>query len=63
MFRSMFGCLAQAADIGDISTVMPTIAKDATPLEQIEALLEKAANVHGRHASTGKWNQAVKGGG
>ena len=62
-FRSMFTFLAQAADIGNTSTVMPNIAKDVTPLEQIEALLEKAVNFHGRLAASGNWNQADKGGG
>lgn len=63
IFRSMFTFLAQATDIGDISTVMLTIAKDTTPLDQIESLLEKAVDVHGRLAASRNLNQAIKGGG
>ena len=45
-FREMFRLLAQAADLGSVSTVMPNISFDATPLEQVEALLEKAVDLH-----------------
>ncbi|MCP2504621.1 MAG: hypothetical protein NLN65_04940, partial [Candidatus Poseidoniaceae archaeon] len=63
MFREMFRLLAQAADLGSVSTVMPNISFDATPLEQVEALLEKAVDLHEALVISGNWNTAAKGGG
>ena len=59
----MFRLLAQAADLGSVSTVMPNISFDATPLEQVEALLEKAVDLHEALVISGNWNTAAKGGG
>ena len=42
---------------------MPHISSDATPLEQVEALLEKTVDLHENLAISGSWNKANKGGG
>ena len=62
-FREMLRLLAHATDLSIVSTVMPHISSDATYLEQMEALLEKAVDLHKNLVVSGNWNQAVKGGG
>ena len=59
----MFRLLVQAADLGSVSTVMTHISFDAAPLEQVEALLEKAVDLHENLVISSNWNRANKGGG
>ena len=59
----MFRLLAQIADLSSVSTVMPHISSDATPLEEVESLLEKAVDLHENLVISGNLNTASKGGG
>ena len=61
-FEEVFKLLAQTADLSSISTVLPNIPNDVTPLEQMEALLEKAVDLHKNLVVSGNWNTATKGG-
>ena len=45
-FREMFRLLAQAADLGSVLSVMPKNSFAVTPLDQVEALLEKTVDLH-----------------
>ena len=45
-FREMLKLLVQTTNITSTLAVMPHISSDATPLEQMEALLEKALDLH-----------------
>lgn len=57
-FRDMFALMKQNADIGN--QILPSIPDDATPMEKIEAILEKAVDQYDKLCTAQKWN-VVKG--
>ena len=60
-FHEMFKLLAQKADLGE-TQILPSISAYASPLEQVEAVLEKATDVHDFLCTAGEWMLADKSG-
>ena len=58
----MVKLLAQTTYLISISAVMQHISSDATPLEQMEVLHEKAVDLHENLVVSGNWNTANKDG-
>ena len=59
--RKAVKLLAQKADLGE-TQILPSISAYASPLEQVEAVLEKATDVHDYLCTAGEWMTADKSG-
>ena len=61
-FRDMFKHLKQTAELNHLALLLPTLSEDATPMEQIDAVLEKAVDQYDLLCTAGLWNKVTKGG-
>ena len=62
-FRDMFKHLKQTAELNHLALLLPTLSDDATPMEQIDAVLDKAVDQYDLLCTAGLWNKATRGGG
>jgi hypothetical protein len=60
-FRDTFKHLKQSAELDNL-TILGTIPADATPLEQIEAILDKAMDQYDNLCNAQLWNRVSRGG-
>jgi hypothetical protein len=60
-FRDTFALLSQNAELDNLA-VLGTIPLNATPMEQIEAILEKAVDMYDKLSTAQVWNRTSKGG-
>jgi hypothetical protein len=60
-FRDMFKHLKQSAELENLH-VLGTISLDSTPMEQIEAIFDKAIDQYDKLCLAQVWNQTTKGG-
>ena len=61
-FRDIFKHLKQTAELNNLSILLPTIPIDASPMEQIEGVLEKAVDQYDLQCTAGLWNKVSRGG-
>ncbi len=57
-FRDMFKHLKQTAELNHLSLLLPSIPVNASPIEQIEGILEKAVDQYGLLCIAGSWHNA-----
>ena len=60
-FRDLFDHLKKSADLDNLH-ILGTIPLNATPMEQIEAILEKAVDVYDKLCTAQIWNRTTRGG-
>ena len=60
-FRDMFDHLKKSAELDNLH-ILDTISIDATPMEQIEAILDKAVNTYDKLCTAQVWNKTTRGG-
>jgi hypothetical protein len=60
-FRDTFKHLKQSAELDNL-TILGTIPADASPLEQIEAILDKAMDQYDNLCNAQLWNRVSRGG-
>ena len=56
-FRDMFKHLKQTAELHHLSLLLPNISSNASPIEQIEGILEKAVDQYDLLCTAGVWNK------
>ena len=61
-FRDMFKHLKQTAELNNLTVLLPSVPPDAGPMEQIEAVLEKAVDHYDLLCTAGLWNKTSRGG-
>ena len=60
-FRDMFNHLKQNAELDNLH-ILGTVPINASPMEQIEAILDKAVDIYKKHCIAQIWNSMGKGG-
>ena len=54
-FKQIFAHLLSNADLGTLDLMLPTIPLNATPLETLEAVLQKACDLYDQLCISGQW--------
>ncbi len=60
-FRDMFNHLKQNTKLDNLQ-ILGTVPLDASPMEQIKAILDKAVDIYKKHCIAQIWNSMGKGG-
>ena len=60
-FKSMYKLMADQSDLGN--QLLPGLTEESSPMDKIEAVLEKGTDMYDFLCHAKKWNMAKKGGG